>query len=148
MEPEPSSRPGDAATIEPEPAAEPGPRSRLLLATAAVSAVEALAVATYAVTIAISAARSGSVIAAAPVEVAVYLLFAAGIALVTKGVLSRRRIARAPYVLTQLFGVISGWTLVSGDGTDVHVYGWLVLVISLTGLALAMNRQVGEALTR
>jgi hypothetical protein len=148
VDPDPSSRPGDAATIEPEPTAEPGPRSRLLLATAAVSAVEALAVATYAVTIAVSAARSGSVVAAAPIEVAVYLLFAAGIALATKGVLSRRRIARAPYVLTQLFGVISGWTLVSGDGTDVHVYGWLVLLVSLTGLALAMNRQVGEALTR
>jgi hypothetical protein len=148
VDPDPSSRPGEAVTIEPQPTTEPGPRPRLLLAAAVVSAVEAVAVATYAVTIAISAASSGSVIAAAPIEVAVYLLFAAGIALVTKGVLSRRRIARAPYVLTQLFGLISGWTLVSGDGTDVHVYGWLVLVISLTGLALVMNRQVGEALTR
>lgn len=148
MDPNPPSRPGDAAMIEPEPADEAGHRSRVLLATAVVSAVEALAVATYAVTIAISAASTGSVVAAAPIEVTVYLLFAAGIALVTKGVLSRRRIARAPYVLTQLFGVISGWTLVSGDGTDVHVYGWLVLVISLTGLALVMNRQVGGALSR
>lgn len=137
------------AAQDSEPAPDgTAPRPPLLIATAAVSAVEALVITVYAVLIAISAARSGSVVAAAPIEVIVYLLFAAGIALVTKGVLSWRRIARAPYVLTQLFGLIAGWTLVSGDGADVHIYGWLVLLVALAGLALVMNRQVGQALSR
>lgn len=148
MEPESPSRPGEPETTDPDGLDEPGPRPRLLVATAVVGAVEALAVTVYALLIAVSAARSGSVVAAAPIEVIIYLLFAAGIALVAKGVLSRRRISRAPFVLTQLFGLIAGWTLVSGDGTDVHVYGWLVLVTSVAGLALVMNRQVGEALSR
>jgi peptidoglycan/LPS O-acetylase OafA/YrhL len=147
---------GDAApgaeagetVVQQGPPTPPTSRPPLLLAAAAISAVQAIAVAGYAVLIGIFAARTGSVLAAAPIEVTIYLLFAFGIALVTKGLLSRRRISRAPYVLTQIFGLIAGWTLVSGDGTDVHVYGWLALVSSLAGIALIMNRQVGDALVR
>ncbi len=126
-------------------AVQPG-RPPALVAAAVLGALEAAAIAAYAVAIGVAAAGAGQDVASAPVEIVIYLLFAAGIALVVKGLLNRRRIARGPYVVTQMFGLIIGWTLASGDGAAVHVAGWIVLVVSLAGLALMINRQVGKVL--
>ena len=127
-------------------AVQPGRRPPALVAAAVLGALEAAAIAAYAVAIGVAAAGAGQDVASAPVEIVIYLLFAAGIALVVKGLLNRRRIARGPYVVTQMFGLIIGWTLASGDGAAVHVAGWIVLVVSLAGLALMINRQVGKVL--
>lgn len=129
-----------------QPARVQQPRPAPLVAAAVVGAAQAAAIAVYAAVIAAVALQVGANVAVAPVEVVIYLLFAAGIALVVKGLLNRRRIARAPYVVTQMFGLIVGWTLTEGDGNAVHIAGWIVLVISLTGIALVLNPRVGAAL--
>ncbi len=133
-------------TDEVSTAPAPG-RPRTLLAAAVIGAVEALALVGYAVAIAVSAWRVGEDGAAAPVQVAIYLLFALGIALVVRGLLSGRRLARGPYVVTQLFGLVVGWTLAAGDGIWVHLAGWGVLAVSIAGIALMLNPAVSAALT-
>jgi hypothetical protein len=127
--------------------AEPTPaRPALLLAAAGIGAGEVLALVVYVIAIGFAAAGSGTDVASAPAEIVIYLLFALGIGLVVKGLLNRRRIARGPYIVTQMFGLIVGWTLASGDGAAVHVAGWIVLVASLAGIALMLNGQVAAAL--
>lgn len=121
-------------------------RPRALLAAVVVGVVEALGLVAYAVAIAISAWQVGEDGAAAPVQVVIYVLFALGILLVLRGLLAGRRLARGPYVVTQMFGLIVGWTLAAGDGTLVHVAGWAVLVLSIAGIALMLNPAVSAAL--
>lgn len=129
-----------------DPTAAPPERPPALVAAAVLGALESAALVGYAVAIGVAAAGAGKDVAAAPAEIVVYLLFALGIGLVVKGLLNRRRIARGPYVVTQMFGLIVGWTLAAGDGLAVHVAGWAVLAVSLAGLALMFNRQVGQVL--
>lgn len=121
-------------------------RPRALLAAVVIGAVEAVGLVAYAIAIAISAWRVGEDGAAAPVQVVIYVLFALGITLVVRGLLSGRRLARGPYVVTQLFGLIVGWTLAAGDGTWVHLTGWIVLALSIAGIALMLNPAVSAAL--
>lgn len=141
-----SSGDGGVGPDGPAPAADAARRPVPLVAAALIGALQAVALVGYAVAIGFAAAGAGTDVASAPAEIVVYLLFAAGIGLVVKGMLNLRRIARGPYVVTQLFGLIVGWTLASGDGTAVHVAGWIVLIASLTGLALMLNPQVADAL--
>ncbi len=122
------------------------PRPTALLAAAVIGTLEALGLVAYAVAIALAARQVGEDGAAAPVQVVIYVLFALGIALVVRGLLSRRRLARGPYVVTQLFGLVVGWTLASGDGVWVHLTGWAVLAMSVTGIALMLNPAVSAAL--
>jgi hypothetical protein len=132
-----------------QPTAEPAVSEDLpavLRAAALIGAVQALAIALYAVGIGIAALREGRDVAAAPVEIAIYLAFAAGIALIVKGLRNRRHIARGPFVVTQLFGLIVGWTLTEGDGAVVTLLGIGVLLLCLAAIALALNGQLRDAL--
>ncbi len=100
----------------------------------------------YAVGIAVSAARSPGSVAAAPAEIVVYLVLAIGIAACARGLWLRRRWARTPFGVVQLFGLVVGWTLTQGDGDLVHRVGYAVLAVSVVGIALVMAPAVGEAL--
>ncbi len=127
----------------------PTARPPLLRAAIAVAAIEALALAGYAVAVAVAVVRSGpGEGAGAPVEIALFLVFAAGIALIARGLMSRRHIARGPYIVTQMFGLVVGGTLVAGDGTLLHLAGWLVLLTALSGIALMLNPRMRELLDR
>lgn len=134
--------------MDEDPAQGPATATRpgALLAAAVIGCVEALGLVAYAVAIAISAWQVGEDGAAAPVQVVIYVLFALGIWLVVRGLLAGRRLARGPYVVTQLFGLIVGWTLAAGDGTWVHLTGWVVLALSMAGIALMLNPAVSAAL--
>lgn len=122
------------------------PRPGLLVAAVVIAALEALAITAYSVVIAVAAFQTPDSVSAGPVVVVLFLLFAVGIALAARGLWQRRAAARTPFGVTQMFGLVTGWTLTQGDGTATHVAGYAVLVVSLVGIALVLAPSVGEAL--
>jgi hypothetical protein len=121
-------------------------RPPLLLAAVAVAVLEAVALVAYAVGIGLSTLEASTAVAAAPVEIVIYLVFALGIALCAVGLWRRRRSARTPFGVIQLFGVVIGWTLTQGDGDLIHRIGYAVLAVSVVGIALVISPALGEAL--
>lgn len=136
--------PGRADDLEPTP--PPGPREAPTTAAAVLAGIEAVAVAAYAVVIGLSALTTPGSIAAAPVVVITFLLFAVGIAACARGLWLRRRAARTPFGVIQLFGLVTGWTLTQGDGDTTHYAGYAVLVLSVVGIALVINPALGRDL--
>lgn len=130
---------------EPAPALD-SPRPRPLLAAVGIAAVEAVAVLAYAVAIGISALTNPGSIAAPPVEIALYLIFAAGIGACGVGLWRRRSVARTPFGVVQLFGLVVGYTLLQGDGDDVHRVGYAVLAMAVVGIALVLSPTLAESL--
>ncbi len=131
----------DPTSGSPRPARPP-----LLRAAVAVAVLEAVALVAYAVGIGVSTLEDGSAVAAAPVEIVIYLLFALGIGLCAVGLWQRRRSARTPFGVVQLFGVVVGWTLTQGDGDLTHRIGYAVLAVSIVGIALVISPALGDAL--
>ena len=118
-----------------------------LSAAVVVGIVEVVALLGYCIAIAITAAGAADDLAAAPALIVVYAAFAVGIAIIVKGLLSRRRIARVPFALTQVFALIVGWTLTQSAGIAVHLAGYAVLAIGVVGIALILNPAVGQSLS-
>ena len=90
--------------------------------------------------------QNSSSVAVPPVEIVIYLLFALGIALCARGLWLRRRGARTPFGVAQLFGVVVGATLTSGDGDLTHRIGYVVLVVCVAGIAVVISPGLGESL--
>lgn len=83
---------------------------------------------------------------ASPVaEVVIYLLFAAGMGLIARGLWRRSALARTPMVLAQVFGLISAWLFIQGNGLSV-VVGWLIVVVSVAGILLTIRPSTGDDL--
>jgi hypothetical protein len=123
-----------------------GTRPPLLLTAIAIAAVEMVALVAYAVGIGVADLQDEGSVAAGPVEIVIYLLFAAGIGACAWGLWARRRSARTPFGVVQLFGVIIGWTLTQGDGDLTHRLGYLVLAVAVVGVAVVISPALGEAL--
>jgi hypothetical protein len=121
-------------------------RPGALVAAVVISVLEALALVAYAVAIGFSAVQNPGSIAAAPVEIVLYLVFAAGLLAIARGLWVRRSIARTPFAVAQLFALVSGWTLTQGDGELVHRIGYVVLAVAVVGIAVVMSPAVGESL--
>jgi len=121
-------------------------RPAALVAAVGIAVLEAVALTAYAVGIGISAAQNPGSIAAAPVEIVLYLVFAACLGAIARGLWHRRAIARTPFGVAQLFGLVVGWTLTQGDGDLVHRLGYAVLAVSVVGIALVMSPAVAESL--
>ncbi|MFN8157648.1 MAG: hypothetical protein U0R68_09525 [Candidatus Nanopelagicales bacterium] len=124
----------------------PARRETATTAAAVLAGIEALAVALYAVSIGLAALRSPGSVASAPVVVVIFLVFALGIAACARGLWLRRRAARTPFGVIQLFGLVTGWTLTQGDGDSTHLVGYAVLAVSVVGIALVMSPAVGRDL--
>jgi len=108
---------------------------RLWRTAGALAALEAALLVLYCIALAIAALNSSGAKLGAPfVEVLIYLIFAAGIGLVARGMFTGKFGARPPYLLTQVFVLIVAYTLFIGDGGVVKVIG---LGIGLLG-AIAM----------
>ncbi|MGV1080757.1 MAG: hypothetical protein ACOYD1_13075 [Candidatus Nanopelagicales bacterium] len=104
-----------------------------------VAAVESVALAVYCVVLAITATNSAGATESAPiVEISIFAIFALGIALVARGMLRGRTTARPPFILTQLFVLITAYTVWAGDGTTVKVVGALIGLLGLAGLVLGI----------
>ncbi len=137
--------PSDAVPA-PDDAVPAGSRPPTLLAAIAIAALEGLAVLAYTAGIALSGTQNPGSVAAPAVEALIYLTFAVGIVLVVKGLWQRRRWSRTPFVVIQLFALVTGWTLLQGDGDSTHLIGWAVLVVAVVGLVCAFVPRTGEAL--
>jgi len=124
----------------------PKARPRLLLAAVAVAVLEAAALVAYSLGIGISDLQDSKSLAAAPIEIVIYLLFACGIGFCAWGLWRRKRSARTPFGVAQLFGIIIGWTLTQGDGDLTHRIGYVVLAVSVVGIALVVSPGLGDAL--
>jgi hypothetical protein len=138
------SVPSDA--VPAGPLAPTGGRPPTLLGAIAIAGLEALAILAYTAGIALSGAQNPGSVAAPAVEALIYLTFAVGVVLVVKGLWQRRRWSRTPFVVIQLFAIVTGWTLVQGDGDGTHLIGWAVLVLAVVGLVCAFVPRTGEAL--
>jgi hypothetical protein len=124
-------------------------RDGALVAATFVALIEGAALVAYAIGIGVSSLRSTDAEATSPVVVVIiYLLFAAGILVCARGLWTRRRAARTPFGVIQLFGLVIGWTLTQGDGEITHVIGYAVLAMSVVGVALVMSPALGRELTR
>ena len=121
-------------------------RPPLLLAAVGVAVLECGAIVAYTAGIGLSAVQNPGSVASAPVEIVIYLLFAVGIGLCARGLWLRRRSARTPFGVAQLFGAVVGWTLTSGDGDLTHRIGYVVLGVSVVGIALVISPSLGDAL--
>jgi hypothetical protein len=126
---------------DPRPARPP-----LLLAAVGIAVLEAAALVAYALGIGISDLQDAGNLAAGPVEIVIYLLFAVGVGGCGLGLWRRRRGARTPFGVVQLFGVIIGWTLTQGDGDLTHRIGYAVLAVAVVGIAVVISPGLGEAL--
>jgi hypothetical protein len=122
------------------------PRPPLLLAAVGIAVLETAALVAYALGIGVSDLQNAGNLAAGPVEIVIYLLFAVGVAACGLGLRRRRRTARTPFGVVQLFGVIIGWTLTQGDGDLTHRIGYVVLAVAVVGIALVISPGLGEAL--
>jgi hypothetical protein len=121
-------------------------RPPLLLAAVAVAVLQTAALIAYSLGIGISDLQDSGSLAAAPVEIVIYLLFAVGIAFCAWGLWRRKRSLRTPFGVVQLFGLVIGWTLTQGDGDLTHRIGYVVLAVSVVGIALVLSPGLGDAL--
>ena len=71
--------------------------------------------------------RTRASLAAAPVEIVIYLLFAAGIGVCARGLWLRRRAPARPSASCSSSASSIGWTLTQGDGDLTHRIGYVVL---------------------
>lgn len=128
------------------PTSAEAPRDGALVAAVAVACVEAVALAAYALGVGIATVQNPGSGSAGFVVVVIFLLFAAGIAACARGLWLRRRAARTPFAVVQVFGLVTGWTLTQGDGDVARWSGWAVLALSVVGIALALSPGVGRSL--
>lgn len=112
-----------------------------------ITALETIGVLVYALVVAVAATRTPGTVSAWPVEVAIYLVFAGGLAVVVRGLAAGRAFARSPFVVAQMFGLIVGWTLLSGTEW-VRILAIAVLAMSGIGLAAGLSPALREYLGR
>jgi hypothetical protein len=114
---------------------------------AVVAAIEAVAIVVFTIALGIASFDTrGTNTGASPVaEVVVYLLFAAGMGLIARGLWRRSRLARTPMVLAQVFGLISAWLFWEGDGVAV-VAGVVIAVVCVVGIVLTVRPATGADL--
>ncbi|HQR79291.1 MAG TPA: hypothetical protein PLT68_03615 [Actinomycetota bacterium] len=114
---------------------------------AVVAGTEAIAIFLFAVGVGIASFNTrGTNTGASPVaEVVVYLLFAAGLGLIARGMWRRSRLARTPMVLAQVFGLLSAWVFWEGNGAAV-VVGVVIALVCVLGLVTAMRPATGADL--
>lgn len=111
------------------------------------TAVQALALVGYCVAIAIAAQDSrGSSVTATGMEIVMYLVFAALIGLLSWALARRKPLARTPYLVTEVFVVIVGYTVFVGDGTATKAVGAALLVVGFVGAVSAFSPTLVAAL--
>lgn len=108
---------------------------------------EAVVLVFFAVALGIASFNTrGTNTGASPVaEVVIYLLFAVCMGLIARGLWRRSALARTPMVLAQVFGLISAWLFIEGNGFSV-VVGWLIVAVSVAGIVLTLRPSTGADL--
>jgi hypothetical protein len=112
------------------------------------ASVEAIGLLVYSVALGVAALNSSGVTGApssAPViEIIIYLIFAVGVGFIARGSFAGTRTSRPPYLLTQIFVLIIGYTLLVGDGAVVKTFGVLIGGLGLAALGVGVASIVKE----
>jgi hypothetical protein len=126
---------------------------RAFVALAAIAGLEGLALLVYSVFDLVSVIRFGiqgptevSNAASVTLQILIFALFGAAMALLARGWWHRRRWARAPFLLGQLLALVVGVPLAQASGRVEQVAGILIVVLAVTGGVLALSRPVGRVL--
>ena len=116
-------------------------RSKIIIRVSVFAvATEVVGLVGYGIAIGWVARGNGSgKVSVAPVLVALYLIFAALVALVGRGIMRHRHWARTPYLLAQVFGIIVAYTLARGTGLVPHVFAAIVGVVAVAGLGVGLS---------
>jgi energy-coupling factor transporter transmembrane protein EcfT len=114
---------------------------------AVVAGLEAAVLVIFAASLGIASFNTrGTNTGASPLaEVIIYLLFALCMGLIARGLWRRSRLARTPMVLAQVFGLISAWLFLEGDGAAVAA-GVAIVVVSVLGIYLTLRPATGADL--
>lgn len=88
----------------------------------------------YAIALLVVVTRLESTLGSPVVETIIYLIFAAGIFLVSRGFLRAQNWSRTPYLVIQMFGVIVSYTLLSGDDISYRITGAIVGLSSVLAI--------------
>lgn len=99
----------------------------------------------YCIALGIAALNSSGATQSAPVvEISIYLIFAIGIGFIARGSFAGSRTARPAYLLTQIFVLIIGYTLLVGDGAAVLLVGTAVSLLGLVALGVGIASIIKE----
>lgn len=120
----------------------------LLPVALGVLGLEVLGLLAYAVALAVSVHADGGKVSVGPVLVSLYVIYAALLALVGRGLARGRHWARTPYGLAQAFGLIVAYTLAHGTGAWPHALAVVVGLVSAVGLGVAVSRPMGRYVGR
>ena len=112
-----------------------------------VAGIEAVLVVGYTVAIGVASLNtSGTRQSTAPIVLlSIYLIFALGIGAVARGFLTGSGFARTPFMLIQIFVLVSAYTFFSGDGIPVKITGVMLGMLGAAGLAIAVTSIVRES---
>lgn len=95
--------------------------------------IEALSIFSYGLSIVINGTRVHSTVGSPLAQFIIYTIFALGISGLVKGLSGHHNWARTPFYMIQIFVVIAGYTLISGDGVNVKVLGIFVGILGVVG---------------
>jgi hypothetical protein len=120
---------------------------RAVTVAATLTAVIAAGLLSYAVFLGVEWLREAP---AEPLNAGLIIGFSAlwGVGLLgcARGLLDRRRWARAPALTSALMLLAVGWLLATGSGPEVG-FGWLVLALAIAGVVALMRPALGRALS-
>lgn len=105
--------------------------------------IEAVTVFGYGLSILINGTLEHSKVGSPLVQFVIYSIFALSLLAIVRGLNLQQNWARTPYYLIQIFVVIAGYTLLSGDGSSVKFTGALVGAIGIAGF-VALLRTPGN----
>lgn len=109
-----------------------------------IAGAEALAGAVLAVVVGIGALTSDLEGVVAVATVVMWVVIVGALALIWFGLFRRRRAARAPFVLAQLFALVVAWPLATSDIAVETVAGVVLAVAAVIGIVLGL-RPAGRA---
>ena len=126
---------------------------RPIVAIAAIAAIEGLACVGYGVYEAAQAVRFGATgpesvsnVPAIVLQVALFLVFGAGLLLIARGWWRLAAWARAPFVLAQLIVGLIGYELAQSASAGIHWAGIAMALVAVLGLVLVFTPAVSRAL--
>jgi hypothetical protein len=126
--------------------------ARPLAALAAIALMEGVGLVGYAVFLLVEAVRLGatgpsdvSSVPAIALQIALFVIFGAGLLWVARGWWASRRWARAPFLLAQLMALVIGIPLAQSEGSE-RLVGIVLSLMAAVGLVLTFTPAVMRAL--
>jgi len=111
-----------------------------------IAGAEALAAGVLAVVVGIGALTSDLEGVVAVATVVMWVVIVGALALIWFGLFRRRRAARTPFVLAQLFALVVAWPLATSDIVVETVAGVALAVAAVVGIVLGLRPAARAAL--